>query len=57
MNFRPESWKRRVTNALVLVVLIAVGARVAWDLLAPLVPMVLVVIGLVTLFGLLVSRR
>ncbi len=42
-----QSWLSRVTGALVLVVAIAVVARVVWGLLGPLVPglVVLLVVG------------
>jgi hypothetical protein len=41
------SWRSRVTGALVLVVAIALVARVIWELLGPLVPglVVLLVVG------------
>jgi hypothetical protein len=41
------SWRSRVTQALVLVVAIALLARVIWELLGPLVPglTVLLVVG------------
>ena len=41
------SWRSRVTGALVLVVAIALVARVVWALLGPLVPglVVLLVVG------------
>lgn len=51
----PRSWRQQVLSGLV-VVAVAVGARVAWEVLAPLVPTALVLIGLLGLFGLLVGR-
>ena len=52
----PRSWRQQVLSGLVVVVAVAVGARVAWEVLAPLVPTALVLIGLLGLFGLLVGR-
>ena len=52
----PRSWRHQVFSGLVMVVAVAVGARVAWEVLAPLVPTALVLIGLLGLFSLLVGR-
>ena len=52
----PRSWRQQVLSGLVVVVAVAVGARVAWEVLAPLVPTALVLIGLLGLFSLLVGR-
>jgi len=51
----PRSWRQQVLSGLV-VVAVAVGARVAWEVLAPLVPTALVLIGLLGLFSLLIGR-
>ena len=52
----PRSWRQQVLSGLVVVVAVAVGARVAWEVLAPLVPTALVLIGLLGLFSLLIGR-
>jgi hypothetical protein len=38
MNYQPEGWTKRGLSALVLLSVIAVGARVIYGLLAPLLP-------------------
>jgi hypothetical protein len=46
---KPSKWLAKAMSAVVVVLAVAVGARVAWALLAPLVPMLLVIttLGLV----------
>jgi CHASE2 domain-containing sensor protein len=52
MNSSPEGWGRRALTALALIVVISYGARLAYSLLAPLVPVAfsLIGVGLVALF-------
>jgi hypothetical protein len=56
MNSNPEGWSRRILGALALIVVISYGARLAYSLLAPLVPVALSLLG-VALVGLLVFSR
>jgi hypothetical protein len=44
-------------RAIALVVLVAVGAKVAWTLLAPLLPHLIAGLLLIGVFALLVGRR
>jgi len=53
----PGSWGQRIFQALVLVVLVALGARVAADILEPLVPALVVLVLLGAIFWLLFRRR
>ncbi len=47
----PSSWPGRVIQAIGTVVLVAAGARLAWGLLAPVVPAFVALILLVTIYG------
>jgi hypothetical protein len=51
VNSQPEGWMKRGTSALVLLLTIAIGARVIYGLLAPLLPFLgaIVVLGVVYL--------
>jgi hypothetical protein len=53
----PVSWRQRITQALVLLLVIALGARVAADLLAPLVPGLVVLLVLAALLWFVIGRR
>jgi hypothetical protein len=53
----PRSWRQQVFSGLVMVLLVAGGARLAYELVAPLVPAVVVLIFLLGLFGVLIGRR
>ena len=52
----PPSWSRRILGAIAVVLLMAAGARVVYELLAPLIPW-LVIIGLLNVIYIVVSRR
>jgi hypothetical protein len=43
-NINPTSWRQRLFSALVLLLAVALGARVAAELLEPLVPALVVLI-------------
>lgn len=48
-----HSWQYRVLTALLLLILIAVGARFMWEVLSPMLPTLIalsIVVGLVWLF-------
>lgn len=51
----PRSWSWRILGAIVVLLLVAAGARVVYELLAPLVPWLLVA-GLLTLVYILIFR-
>lgn len=53
----PGSWQSRVWSALLVLVAVAVGARIVWEVLHPLLGGLLVLVVLVGLFGLLIGRR
>jgi hypothetical protein len=53
----PDGWRHRATQALVLLLAIALGARVAADLLAPLVPALIVLLVISCLFWILLRGR
>lgn len=50
------SWQAKVLSAVLVLVVVAFGARVAASLLQPLLPTILVLAGLLWLFGLLLGR-
>lgn len=52
----PKSWKSQTMQGLVLVLAVAAVGRLAWDLLAPLVPTTLVLLGLIGLYTFLLGR-
>jgi hypothetical protein len=53
----PTSWGQRVFAALVLLLAVALGARVAAELLAPLVPALVVLVLLCLVGWFIFSRR
>jgi hypothetical protein len=53
----PAGWRQRVLSALVLLLAIALGARVAANLLAPLVPGLVILLLLIGLWWFLLGRR
>lgn len=52
----PKSWKNQAMQGLGLVLAVAVVGRVAWELLAPLIPTMLVLLGLLALYGFLLGH-
>lgn len=52
-----EEWKHKAIEAAVIVVVIAVAGRVAWMLLRSAVPLLVVLIGLVVIYGRLFHKR
>ncbi len=50
-NHGGGSWLRKVASAVVVVLFVALGARVAYELLAPLVPLLIVLLVLIVVFG------
>ena len=53
----PMSWSQRVVGALVLLLAVALGARAIHDLLAPLVPAVMVLVVLYAIGWFILRRR
>jgi hypothetical protein len=47
----------RVTGSLALLLAIAIGARLAWNLLSPMVPSIVAALLVVLLAGLVLQRR
>ena len=56
-SLNPMSWRQRVLTALALLLLIALGARIAADLLAPLLPALIVILMLCGVFWIILGRR
>lgn len=52
----PRGWRQQVFSGLVMVLAVALVARAAEWLLAPLVPTLLVLIGLLGLYSVLIGR-
>jgi hypothetical protein len=52
MNLTPDSITDRLWRALILVLATAFVAYVAWRLLSPLLPLLVVVVGLLTVYRL-----
>lgn len=52
----PDSWMSRITSSLVTVVLVAATARLAWELLRPLVGVVVVLAITLTLVAWMLNR-
>jgi hypothetical protein len=53
VNYQPDGWAKRGISALVCLLLIAIGARVIYGLLAPLLPFLGSVIVLAVVYMLL----
>jgi len=56
MADKSAKWEAKVMSAVVVVLAVAVGARVAWELLAPLVSVLLVLVGLGVVYALVFGR-
>lgn len=52
-----EEWKKKAFEAAVVLVLVAVVGRVVWTLMAPTVPILAVLVGLVVVYGLIFRKR
>lgn len=50
MNYQPDGWAKRGLSALVLLLIIAIGARVIYGLLAPLLPFLGAVVVLAVVY-------
>jgi hypothetical protein len=57
MRNQPEGWTKRAFSALVLLLAIAYGARLASSWLMPLVPVVIVLVVLGVLYAVVFGRR
>ena len=56
MSTNPQSWTSRVLAAVVTLVVVAVGARLAWDLLRPLLGAFIVLGAILAIIGLAIRR-
>lgn len=56
-RYEPRSWRSSVLGTLLLLVAIAIGARVVYGLLVPLVPVAGAVVVLLAVYGLLFRGR
>lgn len=52
-----EEWRKKAFEAAVVLVAISLASRIVWSLLAPLVPVLAVLVGLVVVYGLILRRR
>jgi NhaP-type Na+/H+ or K+/H+ antiporter len=52
-----EEGKHKAFEAAVILVVVAVAGRMAWALLEPAVPVLLVLVGLVVVYGFIFRRR
>ncbi len=52
-----EGWRSRLTDALVMVIAVAVVGRVAWELLAPTLPLLITIAVLLVVGRWLVGSR
>jgi len=50
VNYQPDGWMKRGMSALVLLLIIAIGARVIYGLLAPLLPFLGAVVVLAVVY-------
>lgn len=50
MRYEPEGWTKRGFSALLLLLVIAIGARVIYGLLAPLLPFLGVIVVLMVMY-------
>jgi len=57
MQNQSDGWAKRGLSALVLLLLIAIGARVIYGLLAPLLPVLGAVVALLVVYSLLFRGR
>lgn len=53
----PGGWRQRVLSAVVLLLVIAIGARIIADLVAPLIPALVVIAVLCTLLRFIIGKR
>lgn len=50
-------WRAKLSEALVLVLVIALVSRVVWELLAPAIPLLIGVVGVLAVTGWWLGRR
>jgi hypothetical protein len=49
-------WPTKVMNALVVLLAVALGARAAWELLAPLAPLLILLVGLGLVYAVIFGK-
>lgn len=54
---RDEHWTKRAASSLLVLVAIAIGARMAYGLLVPLLPIAGVLLGLIVIYGVILRGR
>jgi hypothetical protein len=57
MSDKQDHWTQRAWKGLLLLLVIAIGARVVYGLLVPLVPMMVAGVVLLLVYALLLRRR
>jgi membrane protein YdbS with pleckstrin-like domain len=53
---KPSKWIHQAVAAAAVVLVVAISARVAWALLAPLVPGLVAALGLIALFAIVFGK-
>ncbi len=53
----PTKWTHQVVRAVVVILMVAVGARVAWAALAPLVPGLVMAVALFAIYAFALGKR
>lgn len=56
-NYGSSTWRGKVFSALLLLVLIAIGARVVWELIAPMLPTLISLVIVICLIWLFIRPR
>ena len=56
-NEAPSGWRQRLASALALLLVVALGARVAAELLAPLVPVLIALVLVCGVFWIILDRH
>lgn len=54
---RISTWRSKVVGSLVILLGVAVAARAAWELLRPLLPVIIVLLCLIFIYWLVIARR
>jgi len=56
-NYSPSTWRGKVFSALLLLIAIGLGARVVWELVAPMLPALIALAIVICLIWLFVRPR
>lgn len=56
-NYSPSTWRGKVFSALLLLIAIAVGAKIIWELIAPILPALIALTIVICLIWLFIRPR